>query len=387
MAAPARGSRRPFEPWPAYVDVLSTLLMAVIFVLMVFVIAQFFLSDALSGSNRALERLNKQVAELSDLLAMERKASADLRLNLAEISTQLQSSVQERDRMQQQLAVVIGERDALKAGGAEADEKLAEAYKTIEADKQKIQALLGDIAALESLRDELSKKLETSADESQKQLRQAQQLSEEQQREIEILNRQLTALRQQLARLAVALDASEAEAKAQQVQIADLGKRLNVALAGKVEELARYRSEFFGRLREVLGDRPDVRIVGDRFVFQSEVLFDTGSADLGDAGREQLAKFAATLNQIAAEIPSNIDWVLRVDGHTDKRPIATAQFASNWELSTARAIAVVKFMVSQGVPPERLVAAGYGEYQPLDNADSEEAYRRNRRIELKLDQR
>ncbi|MFZ5792274.1 MAG: peptidoglycan -binding protein [Pseudomonadota bacterium] len=387
MAAPARGSRRPFEPWPAYVDVLSTLLMAVIFVLMVFVIAQFFLSDALSGSNKALERLNKQVAELSDLLAMERKSAADLRLNLAEISTQLQNSVQERDRMQQQLAVVIGERDALKAGGAEADEKLAEAYKTIEADKQKIEALLGDIAALESLRDELSKKLETTTAESQQQLQQAQRLTEDQQREIEILNRQLTALRQQLARLAVALDASEAEAKAQQVQIADLGKRLNVALAGKVEELARYRSEFFGRLREVLGDRPDVRIVGDRFVFQSEVLFDTGSADLGDAGREQLAKFAATLNQIAAEIPSNIDWVLRVDGHTDKRPISTPQFASNWELSTARAIAVVKFMEAQGVPPERLVAAGYGEYQPLDPADTEDAYRRNRRIELKLDQR
>jgi len=387
MAGLTRSQRRAFEPWPAYVDVLSTLLMVVIFVLMVFVIAQFFLSDALSGRNKALEQMSQQLSELSDLLSMERKTTADLRLNLAEISTQLQTSVQDRDQLAQQLASVIGERDALKAGGAEADEKLADAYKTIEADKQKIEVLLGDIAALQSLRDDLMKKLDQGQAESQQKLSDAQKLTDDQQREIEIMNRQLTALRQQLARLAVALDASEANAQQQNIQIVDLGKKLNVALAGKVEELARYRSEFFGKLREVLGDRPDVRIVGDRFVFQSEVLFDSGSAELGDPGREQLAKFAATLIEITAKIPPEINWVLRVDGHTDKRPISNPQFASNWELSTARAIAVVKFMQSQGVPPERLVAAGYGEYQPLDASDSEDAYARNRRIELKLDQR
>ena len=387
MAGLTRSQRRPFEPWPAYVDVLSTLLMVVIFVLMVFVIAQFFLSDALSGRNKALEQMSQQLSELSDLLSMERKTTADLRLNLAEISTQLQTSVQDRDQLAQQLASVIGERDALKSGGAEADEKLADAYKTIEADKQKIEVLLGDIAALQSLRDDLMKKLDQGQAESQQKLSDAQKLTDDQQREIEIMNRQLTALRQQLARLAVALDASEANAQQQQVQIVDLGKKLNIALAGKVEELARYRSEFFGKLREVLGDRPDVRIVGDRFVFQSEVLFDSGSAELGDPGREQLAKFAATLLEITSKIPTEINWVLRVDGHTDKRPISNPQFASNWELSTARAIAVVKFMQSQGVPPERLVAAGYGEYQPLDASDSEDAYARNRRIELKLDQR
>jgi chemotaxis protein MotB len=387
MPGLARRQRRPFEAWPAYVDVLSTLLMVVIFVLMVFVIAQFFLSDALSGRNKALEQMSQQLSELSDLLSMERKTTADLRLNLAEISTQLQTSVQGRDQLAQQLAAVIGERDALKSGGAQADEKLADAYKTIEADKQKIEVLLGDIAALQSLRDDLMKKLDEGQAQSQQQLTDAQKLTDDQQREIEIMNRQLTALRQQLARLAVALDVSEANAQQQNIQIADLGKKLNVALAGKVEELARYRSEFFGKLREVLGDRPDVRIVGDRFVFQSEVLFDSGSAELGDPGREQLAKFATTLLDITAKIPTDINWVLRVDGHTDKRPISNPQFASNWELSTARAIAVVKFMISQGVPPERLVAAGYGEFQPLDGSDSEEALARNRRIELKLDQR
>ena len=201
------------------------------------------------------------------------------------------------------------------------------------------------------------------------------------------MNRQIAALRLQLARIAEALEASEAEAKEQQIQIADLGKRLNVALASKVQELARYRSEFFGRLRNVLGDRPDILVVGDRFVFQSEVLFATGSAELGGEGQQQLARLAATLNQIATEIPADINWVLRVDGHTDRRPINTPQYASNWELSTARAISVVRFLIAQDVPPERLAATGFGEFQPLDPRDDEIAYRRNRRIELKLTQR
>jgi chemotaxis protein MotB len=190
-----------------------------------------------------------------------------------------------------------------------------------------------------------------------------------------------------LAQLGGLLDASEAKAAEQGVQIADLGKRLNEALANKVAELAGYRSEFFGKLKQVLGERPDIQVVGDRFVFQSEVLFDVGSAQIGDAGKEQLAQFARTLLDIGATIPSDIDWILRVDGHTDRRPIYTAQFQSNWELSAARAIAVVNFLQSQGVPPERLVAAGFAENRPLDPSDDEIAYRRNRRIELKLDQR
>ena len=387
MRSASRSARRPFEIWPGYVDVLSTLLMVVIFVLMVFVIAQFFLSNALSGRDKALEQLNRQVAELSELLSLERSASSELRLNLADLSNQLQSAVADRDTLQRQLITVTGERNALQASGATAGKDLEDAYKLIEADKAKVEALLGNIAALESLRDELMKKLDTTEAEHQQQLSAADKLSEEQQREIQILNAQLTALRQQLARLAVALDASEVEAKDQQVQIVDLGKKLNAALAGKVEELARYRSEFFGRLREVLGDRPDVRIVGDRFVFQSEVLFDTASAELGEPGRQQLAKFAATLTEVAAQFPPEIDWILRVDGHTDDRPISTPQFASNWELSTARAIAVVKFLESQGLPPQRLAATGFAEYQPLASGTGEEVYRLNRRIELKLDQR
>jgi chemotaxis protein MotB len=170
----------------------------------------------------------------------------------------------------------------------------------------------------------------------------------------------------------------------QSAMIADLGARLNLALAAEVEELSRFRSDFFGRLRTVLGDRDEVRIVGDRFVFQSEVLFGTGEAEIGAEGARQLAQLADTLIAIADEIPDELPWVLQVDGHTDRRPISTARFPSNWELSAARAISVAQFLVSQGIPPDRVAARGFAQFQPLDPADTLEAYRRNRRIEIKL---
>jgi chemotaxis protein MotB len=179
----------------------------------------------------------------------------------------------------------------------------------------------------------------------------------------------------------------EAENEEKEVQIADLGRRLNAALATKVQELARFRSDFFGRLRELLGDRQDIRVVGDRFVFQSEVLFASGSAELEPEGRKQLSQLASALAEIAATIPEDIDWVLRVDGHTDRRPISTPEFPSNWELSTARAISVVKFLIIRGIGPNRLAATGFGQFQPLDTGSDEIAFRRNRRIELKLTQR
>ena len=213
------------------------------------------------------------------------------------------------------------------------------------------------------------------------------ELTDTAQTQLRLLNRQIMALRRQLATLATALEAAESANKEQEVQISDLGRRLNVALASKVQELARYRSEFFGRLREVLGNRQDVRIVGDRFVFQSEVLFETGSAELGEPGQRQLAQLARTLSEIAPRIPKNLPWVLQVDGHTDRVPIHTPEFPSNWELSTARAISVVRFLMDQGIAAEHLAATGFGEYQPLDPGLSADALRRNRRIELKLTQR
>jgi len=400
MAAARGRTRRYLDIWPGYVDVLSTLLMVIIFTLMVFVIAQFFLSQALSGRDQALAQLSLKVAELADMLALEKTTNTDLRSSIAELAAQLQRSTAERDKLKQQLASTMSDRDAIAAAlaaataeakakaraaasaKAEVDAKLADAYKVIDADRQKVQTLLGDIAALESLRDDLKQKLGISQTEAEA----AKKMTSEAELQIELLNRQMTEMRDQLARLVAALDASEAKAKTQEVQIVDLGKRLNEALASKVEELARYRSEFFGKLKEVLGNRQDVQIVGDRFIFQSEVLFATGSADIGDEGKRQLAAFADTLKNIGARIPENIDWLLRVDGHTDKQPYH-GRLGTNWELSTARAIAVVKYLIDQGIPPNRLVAAGFAEFRPLAEGDSEDVLRRNRRIELKLDQR
>jgi chemotaxis protein MotB len=205
--------------------------------------------------------------------------------------------------------------------------------------------------------------------------------------QIDVLNQQIAALRRQLAAIEEALAASESRDRESQTKIADLGSRLNVALAQKVQELARYRSDFFGRLREILGNRPGIRVVGDRFVFQSEVLFDSGQAAINPAGRSELDALANALTDLEREIPTEIAWVLRVDGHTDKRPIQSAQFRSNWDLSSARAIAVVQYLISKGVNPQHLVAAGFGEFQPLDTGENDDAYRRNRRIELKLTER
>ena len=217
-------------------------------------------------------------------------------------------------------------------------------------------------------------------------MREERQLGEKAQARVQLLTQQIAALREQITRLSAALDLAETQVESQQVEIAELGRRLNLALARKVEELNRYRSEFFGRLREVLGDHPSIRIVGDRFVFQSELLFPSASATLVPEGKKQLAQLAATLKTVTQEIPPDIDWILRVDGHTDRRPIRTQRFPSNWELSTARALSVVEYLVSQGIPPQRLAATGFGEFHPLDSAPGPAAYARNRRIEIKLTQ-
>lgn len=421
MYALGRQGRRSINIWPGFVDGLATLLLVVIFVLMVFMVAQYFLATALTGRDEALGRLEQQINELADLLALERAANVELRLNVAQLSTELQSSLSARETLAAQLAAAIEERDTIErvladaqAEAAKASGELEDAYKVIEADKEKIEAQLTELAILKSLRDEMTAELarldalaaaheeateelaekKAEAERLAARLLQSEQATSEQvelnseaQRKLDLLNRQILALRQQLARLGELLDESEAKNKEQEVQIADLGKRLNLALATKVQELARYRSEFFGRLREVLGNQPGIRIVGDRFVFQSEVLFGSGSAELGSEGRAQLAELARTLKEVSASFPDDIDWILRVDGHTDVNPISTAQFASNWELSTARAISVVKYLISQGIPAYRLAATGFGEFQPIDEGRDEIAHRRNRRIELKLTQR
>ena len=420
-----RSQRRSVNIWPGFVDGLASLLLVVIFVLMVFMVAQFFLRASLTGKDEALDRLNREVSELAELLALERAANADLRINQAQLSSELQSSLAQRETLSNQLNLLIEERERFEtllaeaeASSAQSEEELRAAYEIIEADKAKIETQLAELAILKTLRDEMTRQLaemeaaltrqEEAADALRRQAEDAQaeseslrariaraqsereeqvKLTDEAQSKVDLLNRQISALRQQLARLAVTLEAAEAQNAEREVQIADLGRRLNVALASKVQELSRYRSEFFGRLRAVIGSRSDIRIVGDRFVFQSELLFETGFAELGEPGKVQLRQLASTLIAITSEIPQDIDWILRIDGHTDKRPIVTSDFPSNWELSTARAISVVKFLIEQGIPRERLAATGFGEFQPLDPGEDEIAYRRNRRIEFKFTQK
>jgi chemotaxis protein MotB len=329
-----RSRRSSIDIWPGFVDALAQLLMVIIFILLVFTAGQFLLSDALSGRDKALKELQQQLSELSDLLSLERVANADLRASAASLSVQLQAALAERDALNAQVAGLGG--------------RTAEAEKALTAEQETSRAARA---------------------------------------QVEQLSASIAALREQLAKISAALDLSETKGKEQQAQIAELGRRLNLALASKVQELARYRSEFFGRLREIIGDRSDIRIVGDRFVFQSEVLFTQGSAELADTAKQQLDPVITALKAISEKIPADINWVLRIDGHTDRRPISTAQFPSNWELSAARAISVVRYAISQGIPPNRLVAAGFADNQPLDAAAGEEAYRRNRRIELKLTER
>lgn len=339
--ARARRSDRGFDYWPGFVDALSTLVLSIIFLLTVFVVAQFFLSQEVSNKDNALTRLNAQIAQLTELLSLEKSGKASLEDQITQLRAGLSAAEGERDR-------VKGLYDGLSGAGADASARASEMSKALDSEKQVTARALA---------------------------------------QVELLNQQISALRRQLAALEAALETSEKSNRESQSRIADLGTRLNVALAQRVQELSKFRSEFFGRLRTILGNRADMRVVGDRFVFQSEVFFDTGQAQLLNEGRAELDKIAGALSELEKQIPADIAWVLRVDGHTDARPIASPQFPSNWELSAARAISVVQYLIGKGISPQHLVAAGFGEFQPLDSAKTDDAYRRNRRIELKLTER
>jgi len=325
------------EFWPGYVDVLSTLLLVVTFLLSVFMVAQFYVSQEVSGKGSALKRLTRQIAEITNLLSMEKGRGRSLEDELASLQASLATLRADNERL-----------GGLAAGGAEKDARIA------------------------GLSKELSEQKGFSTDALAR---------------VDVLNQQLIALRRQLAALQEALGAAEVKDRENQARISDLGARLNVALARQVQELQRYRSDFFGRLRELLKDRKDIRVVGDRFVFQSEVLFPSGQATMTAEGLAAIDQLATAIIELERSIPSEIDWALQVDGHTDVRPIASSQFPSNWELSSARATSVVKYLISRGVSPKRLVAAGYGEFQPLEDGFTEDVLRRNRRIELKLTNR
>ena len=383
MAARGRAARHTLDIWPGFVDALATLLIIIIFVLMVFILSQFYLTEALSGRDRTVEQLNRQIAELSQMLSLEQKSSSELRKSIDEISAELRATLAARDQLAATLRNVQGENANLGSRLADSEKALAESRKAL-AESQ--QALAEQRRRNEALQQD-KETARRSLSESQQALAEQRRLSDDARAAVELLNRQIAELRAQLAAIQQALEASEAKIKDKDVEIQNMAQRLNLALVNKVEELQRYRSEFFGRLREVLGNRADVRIVGDRFVFQSELLFPTASARLEPSGEQQLIKLAETLKQIIAKMPKDLDWILRVDGHTDVRRIQTLDFPSNWELSTARATAVVKFLIAQGIPPERVAATGFGEFQPIDTGATEDAYQKNRRIEFKFTER
>jgi len=327
--------------WPGFVDALSTLILSIIFILTVFVVVQFYLQQEVAGKDTALNRLNAQIAQLTELLSMEKASKADVEQQIAQLRASLIGAESERDRLKSAA-------ESAGAGATAAQGKVAELSGQLEGEKKISARALA---------------------------------------QVEILNQQIAALRRQLAALEQTLDASEKKDKESQSRIADLGQRLNLALAQRVQELTKYRSECCGKLREILGNRPDVHVVGDRFVLQSEVFFDVGKADLRPEARAELDKVAGALVELGKQIPADIAWVLRVDGHTDVRPITGGVFKSNWDLSAERAISVVQYLVGKGVSPQRLVAAGFGEFQPIDTAATEDAYKRNRRIEFKLTER
>lgn len=339
--ARARRGRYQANYWPGFVDMLSTLLLVVTFLMSLFMLTNFIVSQAASGKDTMLSRLNRQLAELTELLALERSKKESVEDSLSA------------------LQATFGDKDK---------------------DNQRLTGLLGAAGGQTQGAEDRARVLGTSLDEQKK-------ITNDALAKVEMLNQQLAALRLQLSSIQEALDASEAKDKDSQAKIADLGQRLNVALAKKVQELSRYRSDFFGKLKEALGARSDFQIVGDRFLFPSDVLFDSGSAEVKLEAGPQLDKLAAALRELETQIPPDIAWVMRIDGHTDIKPIATPEFPSNWELSAARAISVVRYLMQQGVPANRLVAAGFGEFQPIDTADSAEALRKNRRIELKLTER
>jgi chemotaxis protein MotB len=462
-----RGRGGNLDVWPGYVDALATLLMVIIFVLLVFVLAQGFLSVALSSREKAMDQLNLRVAELAELLSLEAAQGEQLRQQLGRLGDDLRGTAAARDAAMQSLALLReererltserdglrGERDRLgarlsdlelaarsaadRAGAMErqmaealgraertggdaarlqrdlrgSQTELAAAQAALEAMRREAQTLdrqvlveretvtqrLSEMArlseqirALTALRDELERRAaqeQRGRERAEAESGERARLAESAAAQVALLTRQTEALRAELARLSRALDLAEAEGRDRNAQIALLGQRLNAALAARVEELQRYRSDFFGRLRDVLGERPEVRIVGDRFVFQGEVLFAPGSAELSEAGLRQLRDLAGVLSEVTPLIPADVAWVLRVDGHADRTPIRSARFASNWELAAARAIAVAQILIAEGLPANRVAATSFGDAQPIDPGDSPQALARNRRIELRLTDR
>ncbi|SNB58315.1 chemotaxis protein MotB [Marinobacter sp. es.042] len=341
MIGSRRRSRSTTNVWPGYVDALSALLMLVIFMLLVYVVSQLYLSQTLSDRDTQLARLNAQLNELSELLGLEENRSEALENQL--------TSLQERNNS------LVGQLESTR-------EQLMRQTAMADAQSERLASM------------------EESIDEKD-------DISASQQAMILRLSNQIASLREQLRQIASALELQEEMTADKEQELEQVSRRLNTLLAERVNQLQQYQSEFFARLRDILAGNENVRIVGDRFLLPSELLFASASAELGEEGRQELDKLAKLLLDVSAKIPEDVDWILRIDGHTDILPINTPRFPSNWELSTARAVAVVRYLAAQGVPERRMAAAGFGEFFPVAEGTSPEALQRNRRIELKLTDR
>jgi len=448
--------RRPhngLDAWPGYVDALSTLLMVTIFVLLVFVLAQGLLSVTLTGKDKALERLNQEISQLTDMLSLERGRAADLQGNVASLahdlgevttardalahqlsaaeatvaedSGQVSALTTERDRLRAQLADSVVQAQSASARLNDIQGQLAQQTQAVAAANsqlESVQAALAttqqkltgtdahaadlqtqlaaamtragaEAASLATARASLQQDQTQLAQEQQvvsagdKSLSQQKQETDEANAEIALLNEQMTQLRAQLTAIASALQLQESQGRDKDAEIADLGRKLNLALAAKVQELQRYRSDFFGKLREILKDQPNIKVVGDRFVFQSDVLFPVDGATMTPAGQAQIGDIATAVKGIMKEIPPGLSWMLRVDGHADSQPITSGPYKDNWQLSAARAIAVVQLLIQDGVPADHLAATAFADTQPIDPAHTPEAYAKNRRIEFRLTDR
>ena len=376
--------RRPLDIWPAFVDATASLLMVVVFALLLAVLGHLVLSNALSDRDSSLAELSSRINKLTEILSLEKAETSRLQ-ELVSVRT---ASLNEAKKQIESQRLSIEEKSALLT---KQDALLSDKDQKIHEQLQILESLRLDIEALTALRDRIQMELEKEITEHEAiklKLQEESELNIRHMAQMELLNRQLEELRQQLSAITSALEIAEKDLEEKQATIDDLGSRLNTALANKAQLLQKYRSEFFGRLRDALSSYPDIRIEGDRFVFPSELLFQSGSDVVGDEGKKQIRQLAKSLSDISAIIPNDIDWVLRIDGHTDKRPILKSErFASNWELSTARAISIVKELINFGIDANRLAATGFAEFHPVDNSETPEAYAKNRRIELKLTSR
>ena len=362
--------------WPGFVDALSSLLMVIIFVLMIFVISQFFISQKMSGQDEALIKLKKNLTELSDLLSLERGTTSELTSQLSVLEEKIvvikEELLKEKEITKQYQEEIRGTKNIIALNESEINEL-------------KI-ALEEKIKNTTQLRNEVSD-LDKQVNQKNLEIQSKDKILKANKEEVNQLISTTLKLKNKLTQLQTLLSAYKAKDKKENVKTLNLGRDVNSALARRVEELEKFKSDFFGRVKELIKGRKEIRVVGDRFVFQSEVLFSLGSEELGVEGQLEMQKLAATLMEIEKSLPTDIDWILQIEGHTDSLPVKKGQtYRDNWELSTKRALSVLRYLIKQGIDPNRLSASGYGSFQPIDKKNTKSARMKNRRIEMKITQ-